>query len=164
MGVKLFGPVWFLVFLNVVHLHVRGLEVGNTGDDPLVSDAAVQRVSMRLVVGVLAVSAPVVVEGGAIMQTIHGSVLGAVGDEHDQTEVQTRRVALRNQESVGETEAAHVLFQVEFLPARKGVFCLVNDGLEAGDIGDSDGRVLAAADDAVAARRHCGQMRINGTS
>ena len=71
-----------LMFFHVVHLDVQVLDIGETSDDALVVDAAVQWVAMRLLVGVLAIVGAVVVETCVLMQPVDGRVLGAVEGEH----------------------------------------------------------------------------------
>lgn len=100
------SPVSLLMILDVVHLNVDSLEVLQTSDDPLIIDASVQRVSMRLVVWVSAVRTPVVVEGCVLVQTINGCILSTIRDKHNQMELHAQCVALWNKESVWQAEAA----------------------------------------------------------
>ena len=142
------------MILHVVHLDVHSLEVGAASDDALVVDAAVQRVTMWLIVRVCAIVATIVVVGSAFMQAIDGRILGAIRDEDHNVVIHALSLALGEEEPVGKSEAAVVFLEVELRARSQCLISSINQTLEAGDIRNCDRRFRAFAFDFILSRSH----------
>lgn len=83
----------------MVDLDVNMFEVVQVLKDALIIDVAIQGVAVGPVVGVSSAVA-VVVESGALVQAVDGSVSGSVSDGNHKVEFKTLAVALGNEEPV----------------------------------------------------------------